>query len=1346
MKKFLSLVLALVMTMSLVTVSAGAKDFTDSDELSGVVYEEAVNVMSEMGIIDGYSDGDFRPQGTLTRGAAAKIIACMMLGKTTAEALGTQAAPFKDVPAGSTFAGYIAYCVEAGLIDGYADGTFRPSGTLTGFAFLKMLLTSLGYDSSIEGYTGTNWTVNVASRATQIGLTDGNDEFVGTRAATREEACLYAVNTLKATLVEYENKGQEITVSDGTVINVRPSAPTYVTSNIAGAATSIDDTWDNTTHDYTVEFAEKYQPDLELDGTTDAFGRPSHTWTWKNDEIGTYVDYDKMVAEYTTKVTGRDLYDALGKSALDACEDHIYIYVDGETEDDILSAGSGDAYFTENQIARSYTDTVGETGNGVLTQVFHDTRNDEITIAIINTYLAVAKDDYDDRDDELELEVYSLVNAGTKSNPAYVKDTTITSNEAETEDMTVSGEDFAITEYVEDDIVLVTVADGEIQTIADPEVLDSVTISNFKRTSYVTSDGTQYDYADSVSYDPEVLDEYDDSNMKNLTYNLILDPYGYMIGIELNEDPDQYLFLTGIDLGSSNLSKRNADANVIFTSGEMDTVTVDMRDSEYYDDVKNEWKDLADKTTDTTDPNGNNAVTRAQLNSWFTYTVDSNGVYTLKEVPTDFDVAKEDVAQSAMNASDGTDGKITIDQRNVSLNGVGSAKVYGTDNTIYIVVENDDDLENITDKLGNNVRIIDDVSSVVTGVKNANLTATNVESDGVYRKFANEVYTLFDEDGHVIAAVVVGEDAGVSTNYAYITSSDVNREADNTDDDTYTWTREAVVNGELVTLTEVGSHLKWIGASDMDQGEWYEVKYDADGNVRSAKWIDFDEDHNKTPGDGNRLEDEFATDVKELNDKLATGKNLMETYDTIVLADDTTVEKLTFKDGTLWTNTLQTEGFAVAADVKTVLVLSSKENRNGSYSTFDSVETGYEGYDGLRDALDDMNAVPSYGGVRNVVEVHAIIEDGAATSIIINDMAPADTVDSAATPIVTVDNETVFEGEDAVFEADVTNAADCGTLTYQWYRVVNNVDNDVNKETDDVRVGTGATLTIADTTTSMNGQQYYCVVTNTDKRDQITGRDTSVGPSNAAKLTVNPVEVTVIITYELSDGTFVDEATVPVNKPATGSVVTVTGTQISANAPDDFTAPAADRTVRFGSDNVGELTVVVTRATATLSLPTGVTASWNAGLGYTADSGKTGTFDVPAGALVTLSGTLGKYDSMGKAVVKEYTLDAGETKTVADTDVGYYKVTLTKDTSLDGYELSKSEFLLKQGESSTFQLTTTTVVGSDWTSAGLDAISGLTLTKGTPFGGADGNDNIEYTVKLDTAADVVNGVLSGDWA
>ena len=167
MKKFLSLVLALVMTMSLVTVSAGAKDFTDDSEIT---YKEAVDVISALGVVDGYSGGDFRPDDVLTRGAAAKIICNLILGPTTASALSAGTAPFKDVPVTNTFAGYITYCSQQGIISGYADGTFRPTGTLSGNAFMKMLLGALGYDADVEGFTGANWSVNVAKQAIGIGL------------------------------------------------------------------------------------------------------------------------------------------------------------------------------------------------------------------------------------------------------------------------------------------------------------------------------------------------------------------------------------------------------------------------------------------------------------------------------------------------------------------------------------------------------------------------------------------------------------------------------------------------------------------------------------------------------------------------------------------------------------------------------------------------------------------------------------------------------------------------------------------------------------------------------------------------------------------------------------------------------------------------------------------------------------------------------------------------------------------------------------------------------------------------------------------------------------------------
>ena len=196
MKKFLSLALALIMALSLVTVSAGAADFADADKIQ---YTEAVDLMAALGILKG-SNGSFNPQGTLTRGAAAKIVAYIALGAEKAEALSGDKMPFTDVAATSSMRPFIAWCYENGIVNGTTATTFEPKSPLSGDAFLKMVLGALQIDGV---YTGSNWRYNVESAAETAGLFEGIDEEVKFNGnITREVAAQVAFNAM----VEYNEQ------------------------------------------------------------------------------------------------------------------------------------------------------------------------------------------------------------------------------------------------------------------------------------------------------------------------------------------------------------------------------------------------------------------------------------------------------------------------------------------------------------------------------------------------------------------------------------------------------------------------------------------------------------------------------------------------------------------------------------------------------------------------------------------------------------------------------------------------------------------------------------------------------------------------------------------------------------------------------------------------------------------------------------------------------------------------------------------------------------------------------------------------------------------------------------
>lgn len=84
-------------------------------------FNNAISTLSNMGLINGYPDGTFRPDAYITRAEFAKIAAGFFDYATS-----YQQGTYADVDANAWYADYIAAAVDLGLINGYPDGTIRP--------------------------------------------------------------------------------------------------------------------------------------------------------------------------------------------------------------------------------------------------------------------------------------------------------------------------------------------------------------------------------------------------------------------------------------------------------------------------------------------------------------------------------------------------------------------------------------------------------------------------------------------------------------------------------------------------------------------------------------------------------------------------------------------------------------------------------------------------------------------------------------------------------------------------------------------------------------------------------------------------------------------------------------------------------------------------------------------------------------------------------------------------------------------------------------------------------------------------------------------------------------------
>lgn len=194
MKKFIAIIMAVIMVMSFATIAFAANGFTD---VSKSRYETAINELYDLGLVNGYSATKFGTNYTLTRAEACAIIVRALYG----EKMVHDVINFTDVSYRDWFYDYVNTAVFYDIMHGHNTTTFAPNDEITYDQMATLILNALGYNApQLAG----EWPVNVERIATRLGLYTNIYSYVdGSDPITRGEACQMLYNALDCYVVEY---------------------------------------------------------------------------------------------------------------------------------------------------------------------------------------------------------------------------------------------------------------------------------------------------------------------------------------------------------------------------------------------------------------------------------------------------------------------------------------------------------------------------------------------------------------------------------------------------------------------------------------------------------------------------------------------------------------------------------------------------------------------------------------------------------------------------------------------------------------------------------------------------------------------------------------------------------------------------------------------------------------------------------------------------------------------------------------------------------------------------------------------------------------------------------------
>ena len=165
-------------------------------------YFNAILAVQQYGVIEGYPDGTFRPEGDITRAEFAAIMYRLMDGEKA-----DKASSFTDVSDKHWAKEAIDYLAAKGIVNGYPDGTFRPDAKITRAEIAQIFYNAFGWSEFVKHFDDVQpgvWYYDAVTALATVGIVNGypDNSFLPNNNARRCEVAQIIYNLIDGIVIE----------------------------------------------------------------------------------------------------------------------------------------------------------------------------------------------------------------------------------------------------------------------------------------------------------------------------------------------------------------------------------------------------------------------------------------------------------------------------------------------------------------------------------------------------------------------------------------------------------------------------------------------------------------------------------------------------------------------------------------------------------------------------------------------------------------------------------------------------------------------------------------------------------------------------------------------------------------------------------------------------------------------------------------------------------------------------------------------------------------------------------------------------------------------------------------